>query len=85
MFEPRISAGAVEKHPCSGKQDAENSSWSYVMDCHAKKCVSDIASWRTKHSSNCTKLQLHPLMTINSKKSNLDLLENCHKYALKLS
>ena len=46
---------------------------------------SDITSWRTKHHSNCTKLQLHVLMTINPKKKNWDLLEICQKYALKLS
>ena len=40
---------------------------------------SDIASWRTKQPSICTKLQLHALMTINSKKKNWDLLENCQK------
>ena len=45
---------------------------------------SDVASWRTKQPSNCTKLQLHALMTINSNKKNWDLLENCQKYALKL-
>ena len=37
-----------------------------------------------KTPSNCTKLQLHALMTINAKKKNWDLLENCQKYALKL-
>ena len=45
---------------------------------------SDIASWRTKHTSNCAKLQLHALMTINSKKKNWDLLENCQKFAHRL-
>ena len=35
--------------------------------------------------AGCTKLQLHALVTINSKKRNWDLLENCHKYALNLS
>ena len=45
---------------------------------------SDIASWRTKHTSNCAKLQLHALMTINSEKKNWDLLENCQKFAHRL-
>ena len=70
MFESRISAGAVEKHPCSGKPDAENSSWSYVMDGHVKEMCG------AGEKRNCTKLQLHALMTINSKKRNWDLLEN---------
>ena len=43
---------------------------------------SDIASWRTKHTSNCTKLQLHALMTINwKKKKKLDQLENYPQFA----
>ena len=41
---------------------------------------SDIASLRTKHTSNCTKLQLHALMTIISKKKNWIPWENCQKY-----
>ena len=46
---------------------------------------SDVENWRTKLSSNCTKSQLHALMTINSKKKNWNLFENCQTYALKLS
>ena len=37
MFESRISAGATEKLPCSGK--SAFSSWSFDMEGHAKKCV----------------------------------------------
>ena len=50
-----------------------------------KRVWSDIASWGTKQPSNCTKSQLHALMTINSQTKNWDLLENCQKYAVKLS
>ena len=39
MFESRISAGASEKLPCSGKLGANISSWSHDMESHAKKCV----------------------------------------------
>ena len=43
MFESRISAGALEKLPetrASGNFYAEIiSSWSYDMECHAKKCM----------------------------------------------
>ena len=45
----------------------------------------DIVSWQTRRLSNCTKFQLHSLMTIKSKKKSSNLLENCLKYALKLS
>ena len=46
---------------------------------------SDLASWRIKQLSSFSESQLHALMTINSKKKNWDVLENCEKYALKLS
>ena len=39
MFGSRISAGAKEKLPCSGKLDTDISSWFYDMEGHAKKCV----------------------------------------------
>ena len=39
MFESRTSAEAKEKLPCSGKPDADISSWSYDMESHIKKCV----------------------------------------------
>ena len=37
MFESRISAGGTEKLPFS--ENLRISSWSYVMEGHAKKCV----------------------------------------------
>ena len=85
MFESRISSGAEEKLPFLGKLDADIFSWSYDMKVMQRNVWSDIASWRTKLPSNCTKSQLHVLMAINSKKQNWDLLETCQKYALKLS
>ena len=39
MFVSKISAGATEKLPSTGKLDANISSWSYDMEGHAKKCV----------------------------------------------
>ena len=77
MFESRISAGAKEKLPCSGKPDADISSWSYDLE-------GDIARWRTKQLNSKTKSQLNALTTINSRKKKRDLLENCHKFAHKL-
>ena len=37
MFESRISAGGIEKLPCS--ENLRISSWSYDMEGHSKKCV----------------------------------------------
>ena len=47
-----------------------------VMQSNAWK---DIASWRTKQPSNCTKLQLHALMTINSRKKKCRYCELANK------
>ena len=81
-FESTISAGAKEKLPsrAAGKPDAKTmSSWSCDTEGNAQIVWSDIANRRTKQASNCTKSQLHALMTIHSKKENWDLLENCQK------
>ena len=37
MFESRISAGGTEKLPYT--ENLRISSWSYDMECHAKKCM----------------------------------------------
>ena len=44
----------------------------------------DIVSWQTRQLNNSTKYLLHASMTIISRKKKQNLLENCHKYALKL-
>ena len=43
----------------------------------------DIVSWQTRRLNNSTKYLLHASMTTTSKKK-WNLVENCHKYALKL-
>ena len=58
MFESRISAGAKEKLPCSGKLDADISSWSYVMAGHAQKWVE-----RYCQLANKTTQQLYKVTT----------------------
>ena len=44
----------------------------------------DIVSWRIRRLSNSAKYLLHASMTTTSKKKKQNLLEICHKYALKL-
>ena len=56
MFESRISAGATEKLPCS--ENLSISSWSYVMEGHAKKCVE-----RYCELANKTTQQLYKVST----------------------
>ena len=56
MFESRISAGRLEKLPCS--QNLSISSWSYDMEGHAKKCVE-----RYCELANKTTQQLHIVST----------------------
>ena len=56
MFESRISAGRTEKLPHS--ENLRNSSWSYDMEGHAKKCVE-----RYCELSNKTTQQLNKVST----------------------
>ena len=49
-----------------------------------RKVWNDVASWQTRRLNNSTKYPLHASMTTTSKKKKWNLLENCHKYALKL-
>ena len=82
MFESQISAGGTEKLPYS--ENLRISSWSYDMEGHAKKCVERCCELQTRRLNNSTKYQLHASMTTTSRKKKKHLLENCHKYALKL-
>ena len=56
MFESRSSAGRTEKSPCS--ENLRISSWSYVMEGHAKKCVE-----RYCELANRTTQQLYKVST----------------------
>ena len=67
---PESLQGTKEKLPCSGKPAADISSCVYDIECHAKKCVERYCELANRTPSNCTKLQLHALMTINSKPDN---------------
>ena len=58
VFKSRVSAGAVEKPLCSGKLEANISSWSYDMEGPAKKCVE-----RYCELANKTNQQLHKVAT----------------------
>ena len=57
MLESRISAGAIEKLPCS--ENLSISSWSYDMEGHAKKCVE-----RYCELANKTTQQLYKVSTL---------------------
>ena len=58
LLESRISAGAIEKLPCSEKSEANISSLSYDMEGHTKKCVE-----RYCELANKTTQQLHRVAT----------------------
>ena len=61
-------AEATEKLSCS--RTSNISTWSYDVEGHARKCVERYCEWRTKLLNNCTRYQLHALMTTNSEKKN---------------
>ena len=81
MFESRISAGGVEKLPFP--QNLRLSSWSYDMAGHAKKCVERYCELPNKKTQQLYKVST-PCIDDHHFKKKQSLLENCHKYALKL-
>ena len=86
MFESRISVGATEKSPGREKPHAETVAWSCDMEGHAKMRVERyIVSWQTKKQRSCTESQLLAWMIITSRRMNWNQLENCQKYAVRLS
>ena len=82
MFESRISAGATEKIPCW--ENLTVSSWSYDMEGHAKKCVERFCELSNKTTQQLYKVSTPCIDDHHFKKKKRNLLENCHKYALKL-
>ena len=57
---------------------------SYDMEGHAKKCVERYCELANKTTQQLCKVSTPWSMTTTSKKKKWNLLENCHKYALKL-
>ena len=85
MFESRISAGAKKSFFVQGNLTQTSLCGLMIWKVTPSNAWSDIANWRREQLNSYTESQLHALVTINSKKKNWDLLENCQKYALKLS
>ena len=50
-----------------------------------ENALSNIVNWHTSKWSNCSKYQVFPWMIINSSRKNSNLLQNCQKFAHKLS
>ena len=84
MFESRISVGAVESYLILRNLAQTFLHGPLICKVMQRNARNDIANWRTEQPSNFSKSQLHALTTINSKKTERDLLENCLKYALKI-
>ena len=84
--ETRISAGAEEKLPCTGRLGADISSWSYDMEGHAKKWVARYCELANKATQQLYKVTTPSLDGHQFKVEELGyLLDNCQKYALNLS
>ena len=84
MFESRISAGALEKLPNTGKLDANMFSWSYDMEGHAKKCVQWYCELANKTTQQLFKVATpciddHHFKEEQEVKSVGELLTNCSK------
>ena len=50
-----------------------------------KNALSNIVNWHASKWSNCSKFQVFPCMIINSSRKNSNLLQNCQKFAHKVS
>ena len=81
MFESRISAGATKNHHV--RKICVFLRGPAIWTVLPRNVWNDIVSWQTGRLNNSTKYQVHALMTIISKRKKWNLLENCHKYALK--
>ena len=84
MFESKICAGGTEKLPYSEKLGANISSWSHDMEGHAKKCVERYCELANKTTQQLFKVATPCFDDHQFKEEEMDLLENCQKYALKL-
>ena len=82
MFRSRVSAGATEKLPGCEKPHAKTVAWSYDMEGHARQCVERYCELANK---KVEQLQVLAWMITNSRRKNLNRLENYQKYAHKLS
>ena len=82
MFEPQISAGRTEKLLSSEK--LRISSWSYDMEGHTKKCVELCCEFANKTTQQLYKVSTSCMDDHHFKEEELNLLLNCHMYALKL-
>ena len=85
MFEPRTSAGATEKLP--GWENLTRKQLRGPTTCKdiLKNALKDFANWQTRRRSNCTKFQALAWTIFNSRKRNLNQLENCQKFAHRVS
>ena len=83
MFESRISSGATEKYQGGKKTHLQTVMWSYDTERHAPKSVGRYCELANKNVEQLYKV-LAWMITI-SRKRNLDQLENCQKFAHKLS
>ena len=84
MCESRISAGATEKLPgwknLTRKLSRCPTTWRDML----KNASSGNVNWQTRKWSNFTQFQILAWMIINSRRRNMNLRENCLKYANKL-
>ena len=87
MFESKISAGATEKQPCSGKLGADISSWSYDMEGHAKKCVERYCELENKITQQLFKVATPCIDDHQFKEEEMgsvgELSKDCSQFVLK--
>ena len=85
MFDSRISAGATDKLPGWQQPHTKTVACSHDMEGHARKCNDRYCLLANKKWSSYTQVQVFAGLITNSRRKNLNQLENYQKYALKLS
>ena len=84
-FQSRIFAGATDKVPGWEKLHAKTVAWSYDMEGNAQKCVEGYCELANKTTEQLYKVRSPCMDDHLLSKRNMNQLENCHKYARKLS
>ena len=83
MFESKIFAGALQKnYLVQGDLMQTSQHGPMIWKVMQRNAWSGIATWPIKQLSNCTKSQLHALMTINNSWDMLENSENVQGVAL---
>ena len=85
MLESRLSVETTENYWDGENLKHKQQRGPTTMKDMLRNTLSDNVNWQTRKWSNCTKFQALVKMIINSSRRNSNQLDNCQKFAHKLS